>query len=317
MRIPRLLLSVLSVCACVSPARKSAPTNTNVNSATWVKQLPAVPSGGDSLIAQHYELRAPSTAALRATQIQLDSAIGRFRRYIGEPPKIGVIVFALGATPSAADSAWFRLRNLPGLWLPTTLNGGEVSGTAVDREHGGDLLQQFVAHEACHTWFHAYIEGMLSGSQRARAITLSTGAHYGHPAVPDWFDEAVAMLCERPDQQQRRRGYMRRHLDERIPLAEFFSMSHPVAEGRAATTGSEAAEGRRRSMMQTPRGHLFYSQALSVVEFLAEREGPAFVGQLARQLAHGRLMSEVLKEARRVPQEVAQLDVEWRAWVMH
>ncbi|CAN5876698.1 hypothetical protein BH23GEM5_BH23GEM5_11100 [soil metagenome] len=317
MRVLLFFLSMWSLGACIGPTRNSAPETTAAGSPDGVEHLSAHPSGGVSLSARGYELRAPSAVALRATQIQLDSAVGRFRQYIGEPPRISVVVFDLNGTPSAADSAWIRSRNLPGLWLPTTLGNSEGQGTEADRVHGGQLLQQFTAHEACHTFFFAHVEEMLSGSQRAGGIAASGSAHYGHPAVPDWFDEAVAVLCERPDQQERRRRYMAQHLNERIPLADFFSMPHPVAEGRAATGGSTTAEDRTRSMMQAPSGRLFYAQALSVVKFLAEQEGPAFVGQMARQLARGLPMSEVLKEARRVPREMAALDAAWRAWVAH
>jgi hypothetical protein len=63
------------------------------------------------------------------------------------------------------------------------------------------------------------------------------------------------------------------------------------------------------------RGRLFYAQSFALVEFLAETEGPEFIGTLAAALARGESLGTALLTATRVPQDLTALDVAWRDWL--
>jgi hypothetical protein len=88
-----------------------------------------------------------------------------------------------------------------------------------------------LAHEVCH---------QLVASHATRSLRRAPAARgYGHPALPDWVDEMAATLCESPASRNRRAAYMTANLRERIPLAEFARMEHPVSVAvHARATGS-------------------------------------------------------------------------------
>jgi hypothetical protein len=179
-----------------------------------------------------------------------------------------------------------------------------------------------LAHEACHGFVAAYADG-LDG--RAR----SPGG-YGHGALPDWFDEMAAILCEGDASRERRRVQLRAGLEGRIPLAELAAMEHPLSAERL----ERAAAGRGLVIEEVPvqlvtgpllrdalsgtRAELFYAQSLSVGEFLYARGGAPALQALARELAAGRAPDEALRRVHRVvpavPPGVAPLEAEWLAW---
>ena len=63
------------------------------------------------------------------------------------------------------------------------------------------------------------------------------------------------------------------------------------------------------------RGALFSIESYAVAQYLAEREGPAFVGTLAERLIAGARIDDVVATARGVPANVTALEPAWRAWL--
>jgi hypothetical protein len=178
-----------------------------------------------------------------------------------------------------------------------------------------------LSHEVCHMFLIAHLNQRL-GRTRAQVAEASqtarahSGGSYGDPMLPDWFDEATATLCETPTLQQKRRAYAREHRAEMIPLAQLFAMPHPNVAGR---TGTEAASGTRVTVevggQGAPQDHMFYPQVLTLAQFLAEREGPEFIGRVAENLARGRSMPEILRGARNLPADLDSLQRAYAAWL--
>jgi hypothetical protein len=182
-----------------------------------------------------------------------------------------------------------------------------------------------LAHEVCH---------QLVASHAARSMGRRTppARGYGHPGLPDWVDEMAATLCESPASRDRRRAYLRANLRERIPLAELTQMEHPVSVAvRARSAGSplpdtlggspvvmlrgEAA----RELLRSMNAPMFYSQALSLGEFILQRGGPRALREITEDLARGRTLDQALgragKHAPRLPASVAEMEREWVRWV--
>jgi len=90
----------------------------------------------------------------------------------------------------------------------------------------GDVL----THETAHTLLDAYVQSRL-GPPRG-------GAPVWH--VPSWLHEAVAQLVEFPTAEARtpRRDMARQLLGSHKPLAELFTMPHPVSSLLAGPGGS-------------------------------------------------------------------------------
>jgi hypothetical protein len=54
---------------------------------------------------------------------------------------------------------------------------------------------------------------------------------------------------------------------------------------------------------------------MTLLKYLAETEGDHFVGRIGESLARGESMESILKTARKVPTDIAQLDAAWVKWL--
>ncbi len=60
---------------------------------------------------------------------------------------------------------------------------------------------------------------------------------------------------------------------------------------------------------------MFYAQSHSFLEFLEDREGASFVGEVARLLGRGIAMTDILKCTKQVPSDLPSAEHAWREWV--
>jgi hypothetical protein len=202
----------------------------------------------------------------------------------------------------------------PGLRRPSAAPAQQLGpGT---RTAWGDVL----AHETAHTLLDAYVQARVGSPPGSR--------------VPSWLHEAVAQLVEFPTAEARapRRQAARQLLGSHTPLAELFTMAHPMAAMLQASQGtmvrSAAPQGGSAPRMGEltsiaipssaagPASAGFYPQALSVLEFLIDRAGSEIVPRLAVGLASGKTVGQVLAEAKApLPADPAALEREWAAWM--
>jgi hypothetical protein len=185
-----------------------------------------------------------------------------------------------------------------------------------------------LSHEAGHV-FMAYVDAKLGRRFSHGENLLPLGSEYGHPLLPDWFDEAVATLSEFPALQQSRRTHMQQNLEKRIPFSELFVMRHPWGgveneikkrlreeaqttgkrtPGVVKMTGVEAAEALERVIV-------FYSECLTLAQFLVEREGPEFIGRMVAGMMNGKSMDEILRQAKSAPASPSELEKAWLEWI--
>lgn len=257
--------------------------------------------------------------------------------------QVGDVIAALNGSPTTdMASAARALQAIPAgrvVQLDVRREGGSLRLAYRKEERTGeerpnwmyaDASARFIgqskalAHEACHTFVAAYADDLIgTGRTSTRA--------YGHRALPDWFDEMAATLCESPELKARRRAQLRAKLDERIPLAEFARMEHPITPERLGRI-IEAARGSDGLPVQFLRGpevesvldgtnsNQFYAQALSVGEFMFERGGDVVLQTVARHLVAGRSLDDALREVNRVtpsiPASVAEFEQQWLDWVV-
>lgn len=283
---------------------------------------PAGASPAPSVRTASYELHAPSDAIAQTVRVELDRGAATFGRYFGAaPPPIGVVVFKSVDEMRAFDWTPIQSRTsgvLP--WLVQFEGNPTVSASTVEGERA-------LSHEACHMFLIGQTSRTLG-----RAVVSPPGSplSYGDPALPDWFDEGVATLCEPESLHQSRVAQLRAAGDSTIPFPELFRMEHPawrqlqaMLDAQRAATGDTAGRTGpgvttlrvRRGALVGVRSGTFYSQTNSVLEFLAEREGPRFVGRLGEGLARGQTVEQVLAaHARTLPRDVAGLEREWKAW---
>jgi hypothetical protein len=168
-----------------------------------------------------------------------------------------------------------------------------------------------LAHETAHTLLDAYEQAKLGPRPAGKGSRL-----------PAWLHEAVAQLVEFPTAEARapRREAARQLIGSHTPLAELFTMPHPMAALVRGGQGS-APDPIGITSIALPTGSsgrlaTFYPQVFSVLEFLIARAGHEIVPQLAVGLASGKTVGQVLAEAKApLPADPAALEREWAAWV--
>jgi hypothetical protein len=168
-----------------------------------------------------------------------------------------------------------------------------------------------LAHETAHTLLDAYVQAKLGPHPPGKGSRLAA-----------WLHEAVAQLVEFPTAEARapRRQAARQLLGSHTPLAELFTMAHPMSSVLQGGRGP-APDPVGITSIALPRGSTgrlatFYPQAFSVLEFLIARAGHEIVPRLAVGLASGKTVGQVLAEAKApLPAEPAALEREWAAWL--
>ncbi len=189
---------------------------------------------------------------------------------------------------------------------------------------GGLTSESVLSHEVGHLFLVAYARERLE-----RPPSDQQGPSYGHPAVPDWFDEGIALLHEPAAMQEQRVATLRHELEqgaELIPLGELFQMTHPRAPSQVdgGARPDEIVPGVGVSVGSgdtlTPSGQLtdefaIYYQTSALLQLLRAREGDRFIERIANGLIRGESMATILQDARSVPADLDELRRELRAWV--
>ncbi len=91
-------------------------------------------------------------------------------------------------------------------------------------------------------------------------------------------------------------------------------------ERRGGRLGDGFGRGRfgEGSMMRgakLPPWLAFQVEGLAVTRFLAEREGPGFIGHLVDRVSRGASVEEALQDARVLPHTIDELETAWQAWL--
>jgi hypothetical protein len=262
------------------------------------RQVPTLAYSGDG-----FEIHAPPGMAVDGARRDLDFAVETWRRHFGEaPPRLAVVMFESTSEVSAYDFAPLRSGGM--LTLPWTEGLVNLSG------------RRALPHEACHMFFVGYARARETGGDRPAGAPRS----YGVPDIADWFDEAVATLCEYPDMQADRIAHLQAQWNERIPLEELLAMEHPTmplvrgsgashTEGGMTLTHLTMQGGEHAALLQ--RSALFYSQVLAFAQFLIERHGALHIRELAERLTAAADPTHRLYSSA----EVTLLEQEWSSWL--
>jgi len=258
----------------------------------------------------HFALNShASSPAPAEIEAQLEATWQRFRELFGvEPAPVRVVLttLAAGGAPARADQAASPSRAMA--W--TVTEGEDLHGQGFS-----DL-----SHEIAHLYFLD-----LMGNPE--------GLHQPHA----WLHEAVACWHESPRFLAGREAWIRERLHERTPLAQLFEMRNPVKEqplvdltvklhGRLARGEIDVVEMNRQInawassqseqlLAAGARNMTWYAQSLSVLEFLVEREGRAFVRQMAKQLREGARMEDLLAQRPHGSGGLGAFEAQWTHWV--
>lgn len=310
---PLVFLLTLGVLAAAPSARAAHP--------------PATPSDSmRSIVTRDFELYAPTDDDLRRSGDDLRIATTQFVNYIGQSPKkMAFLIFRSAAERDRYDFRPFTRRGLPvvPVILPAT-PGGSPSGAKPGGKPGSDTGPEPISHEAGHRFLVDYVDHALAtarggerGTGSSNAAQAGASGHPTHEVMPDWFEEAVAALCERPAYQNRRIEFMRSRLSKRIPFDELFTMPIPAGpgaagKGAAKSTGAAKAGG---GSAPSERAAIFRAEALSLARFIASREDARFIGTIAEGVISGRTVGEVLNTSQHLLSKPEALEKQWLEWM--
>jgi hypothetical protein len=274
--------------------------------------IPAALDSFPKATSREYELYGPTVEEVRKANDEIRVAISQFVLYMGEQPRrLAFVLFRSPAEAAHLDAKPFTRRNLPlAPWvLPASPAGTGASGSGA----GGYPL----GHDAGHRFLVAYVEHGLAVAAATAAggsgdvaagvgASAPPGAHATLPNLPDWLEEAVAALCERPALQRGRIDFMRAHLDARIPFPELMTMARPAAGG--AKGGKPAAGG-------VDRATIFCDESLALARFIAHHEEERFFGTLIEGVLRGRTASDVLNTSQSLMSRPEALETQWLEWM--
>lgn len=185
---------------------------------------------------------------------------------------------------------------------PKSITPGELARIA--SESGKiPISRSTIAHEAMHKLVREGLRENLGSNN----------------ILPAWFSEGMASLAEFPAEREASRKFIREKLKERIELFQLFRMLHPATQGMTSAPSASTPES--GGLTRTIRVELsageqaFYQQNMTLLEFLAEKEGKRFVGQIGEELARGKRMEDILRLARVAPRDLTGLDTAWSKWL--
>ena len=79
---------------------------------------------------------------------------------------------------------------------------------------------------------------------------------------------------------------------------------------------SEYASGNAEAIARSGALNMtYYSQALSVFQYLLAKEGKTFIASMVKRLREGQEMGEIIGQSEHYPQGVETLEGRWLDWV--
>lgn len=177
-----------------------------------------------------------------------------------------------------------------------------------------------LSHEITHIYFIDYMED-------------KGGMHQAHA----WLHEAVACYSERDPYRKNREQWAREHVNDRIPFEQLFTMKNPQKENplveltvklhEKLARGEIKVEELNRQISEFAMAHAgelsqagirnmtYYSESLSIFEFLLKTEGKEFIRAICQALKKGKSMDEIIRGLKAYPKGLPQLEEAWVAWV--
>jgi hypothetical protein len=296
------LRGILILISCLALPLFSAATDDNT------------PKGTQNMPKDHFVVvssaRKPAPGEIAA---YLEPAWQTFHDVFGVDPEAVKVVVSVtagaGAPPSQADPD--RSGQAPTHEIAWAMKEGEP----LSSQTFSDL-----AHEITHIYFIDYMEDQ-------------GGLHQAHA----WLHEAVACYAERDPFRRNREQWARDHLSDRIPLAQLFTMTNPqktnplveltVKLQEQLARGEIKVEDMNRQIADFATTHAtelhqagirnmtYYSESLSLFEFLLQTQGKAFLRTMCQTLKAGKSMDDVLRSSKAYPRGVPQLEEAWVASV--
>jgi hypothetical protein len=246
-----------------------------------------------------YEIYGPTALSVSTAEQQVNRAYREFAKHFGvQPPPMAIIIADSDFAIPPNDAGLFAKRRIYTFVYVRPHNLRDIEGVAPDaREDEIWPVSSRVAREllAAHVAARRHLPPVVESRTHA--------ADYHLDPLPTWYVDAVVALIGDPGAPDRIMDWFRGHLTDAPPVASLLDMQSPGA----GTQDTIAGTRERRALVG--------AEGVALTLFLAEREGPRVVGRLADALLAGGTARQVVTQSRHVPQNDADFERVWRAWV--
>lgn len=285
----------------------------NVAGAKGPPDIPAVLDSVPRVTKREFELYGPTEEDVRKANDELRVAVSQFVDFLGENPRrMAFVLVRSAAEAGRIDTKPFTRRNLPVFfWVLPAPGAASAQGAP-----GDGAASYPLGHAAGHRFLveyvvHALAQAGASAPPAADAPAPADSSHASIASLPDWLEEAVAALCERPVLQKSRIDFIRAHIDSRIPFAELLAMSRPASGRAGGAKGAKQGAG----AAGVDRSILFCDESLSLARFIAHREEDRFVGTVIEGVLRGRTATDVLNTSQNLLSRPEALEKQWLEWM--
>ena len=239
-----------------------------------------------------YRIIAPRPRVLADVQHDLDAAARQFQTYFDALPDTVTIRFI--DSLEVREIRDFEMMRLGG----ARVENGEIILPArpVGRMRNAPNAQPPFRGSiaAAHLWVDAHTR-RLGAARHGATDSLR---------IPAWIESAMSDLLivgAMPGGAPQ----LWRQRQDLVSLPELFAMSSLVQTTDRGRPGRRALE----------KWNLLRLQSASVAAFIADREDPRFLGEVAERLFAGATIQEALRGAESLPTNLEQFEEQWRAWV--
>ncbi|MCL1039361.1 hypothetical protein L2750_19750 [Shewanella submarina] len=268
-----VISAILTGCASsdISPPHPLGASSTSEPVLTRVDSAPGIVLWSDGVAAPENTLQL------------LIEARAKFSRQVVTPPDFNTLKVLNNEALIALSS---ELPGTANLTLTEEMFDGDEHRTAT-----------IVRHEACHIMAIEGWKAMGLGSQ------TDVGLSYGHPAVVDWLDETLAVMCE-PEASRLDQPFTP------IPMADYLTMEHPAfatikaqleaMRNSAGQGDSEDGSGPMVIVKDEPEESDlpgdYYTQSAWIRELILDQLGYEGIRQIYKSAAAGVNPSRVLMQ---------------------
>lgn len=222
-------------------------------------------------------------ADLSRERTELIQAINTYNEYLGPTKQLDVVLQEHPMQLLTMKKEIFREGYLAQLSYKGLTQQSELNGAS-----NGIHKENILAHEACHKLLIQQV------NQAGLQATTQADFAYGHPLIPDWFDESVAVLCENTQLNNAREQTAQQSW---IPFSDFFEMPHPaftqmqqqmsalISQAQSSKSGQSIGVFNIETDSDSNLSTQFYTQVHWFNRYLQQRLGKKVFAKIRARLA--------------------------------
>lgn len=262
---------------------------------------------------------------LESVKEPLDQVAASYRRYFGTAPReVRIRLVGVGGS-RRPDSTFLRPDSVGTIVLPVRMLNDRQRAMMRGWGRRGGITRPVV-----RAWLAAL--GDSVGAGPAAGVTTGAGPRRG---LPDWAVQALPALITGEPAPELMVVRAAQAADRLIPLRAIIAGVRPAPDSGDRSRGEVSRDplldpalerpeqGRRRvpgseedrRLPPLTGSSLFDAEAVSIAEYIAQREGRPFLGRAAALMATGATFDEVLLQGRSIPRDIDGFERDWREWL--